>query len=256
MRKMYSIFAIMLFAVLFTYTASADKVDDIIAKNIKAHGGEKAFTDLKDYYVEIEMSVMGMSMPMKSWNKGTEKSRVEASMMGQEMITVKNGDKIWVKAGGQVMELPPDQASQQEMQNFGNNPIASYIFLDYKKNGTKITYIGSENVNGKDCEQLKVELKNGLTMFWFFDKNTGLEAKYKFEIKTPETDEEDEEAAAYMSMMGNTIEVFIKDFMTLDGGIVAAKTIESKMGPMTTTINIKKIDMNISIDDSKFAPLK
>ncbi len=245
MKKMSTVIAMMLFAVLFTYTASADKIDDIIAKNIKAHGGEKSLKEVKSTYAEMEMSVMGMSMPMKVWAQGEEKSRVEMSVMGQSTITVINGNKGWVKMGGQVQELEMDQLEQQKSQNSTNNPIATHFLLDYKAKGITITHDGSEDVNGKDCDVLKVVMPDKSVMSWFIDKKTGLEAKMQIEVEIPEGEDVEEG-------MPTSIEVFITDFMTLDGGIIVAKTMETQAQGMPLKINFNKVELNPTIAPSIF----
>jgi hypothetical protein len=246
MKKITALFALLFVAL--TISASADKVEDILNKNIKAHGGEKAMKEIKSTYIEMDMGVMGMNVPMKTWMKSPDKSRTEVNAMGQNTITVKNGNKEWMKQGTQVKELTPDEIGQMEFQEKMNSPVASNMFLDYKKNGYSIAYNGSETVDGKDCEKITMINKDSsITMYWYFDKNTGLESKYI--IKLPDAPEENQGQAP------SQIEITIKEFMTVDG-IVIAKVFETNLGMYVASMTIKKIELNKPIEDSLFAQPK
>lgn len=243
MKKLTALFVLLFIAV--TFSAKADKIDDIIAKNIKAHGGEKAMKEMKSSYVEMEMNMMGMAMPMKSWMKGTDKMRVEVSVMGQNTITVQNGKKMWVKAGGKTKELTPEEMAAQETQNLTSNPVANNILLDYKANGFVANYKGTENIEGKTCDVIELVQDTTLTMYWYIDQATGLEAQYS--IKMPKMEEGAEEGGFPMP---EKIDIVVKEFMTVDG-IVIAKTYEMNIG-MIMTVTVKKAEFNKPIDDKLF----
>ncbi len=246
MKKLTVLFALLFVAL--TMSATADKVDEILAKSFKAHGGEKAMKEMKTSYIEIDMSVMGMSMPMKTWIKNPDKQKHEINAMGQTTITVKNGNKQWIKMGGEVKELTPEEMAQQEIQDNMQSPVAGNILLDYKANGYSVSYLGTENVDGKDCEKIKLVNKDTtLDMTWYFDKTTGLESKYV--IKMPDNPE--------LAAQGvpSQIEITVKDFMTVDG-IVIAKVYEMNLGMYVASMTVKKAEFNKPIDDTLFAQPK
>lgn len=250
MKKITALFVLFLMA--FTYSAMADKVDDIIKANLKAHGGEKAYKEMKTMYAEMEVSVMGMSMPMKIWTENPDKMRFEQSAMGQSTIAVANGNKGWMKAGGQVMELPEDQIAKSKEQNPMNDIISNNPFVDYKTKGIVITYAGTEVVNGKNCDILAVKNNESITTKFYIDQSTNLEVKYKVEMPMPEEAEESEDSEE-AEMMAGTMqpEVFVNEWMTVDG-LKVPKTMEMKMGMMNSTIKFIKVEINKAMDAKLF----
>jgi hypothetical protein len=250
MRKFTALFAIMLCA--FVYAAQAASVDDIIAQYFKAHGGEAAFRNVKTGYAEMEMNVMGMTMPMKMWTKDKDKVRVEQSMMGQITIAVINGKKGWAKTGGQVVELDSLQLEQQKQQMMSSGAsMLDNLFLDYKAKGIKITKEADENVNGKDCYVLKIIMNPQTELKYFIDKGTGLETKFAIHVDMPKgEDGEDAEASGMAAMMSN-IEVLVSEFKTF-GEVKVPTLMTMSMGGMEVKTAIKVYEMNKAIDDKMF----
>lgn len=250
MKKITALFVLFLMA--FTYSAMADKVDDIIKANLKAHGGEKAYKEMKTMYAEMEVSIMGMNMPMKIWSQNPDKMRVEQSAMGQEIIVVTNGKKGWMKMGGNVQDIPEDKLSQQKTQNPVNDIISNNPFIDYKAKGINITYAGTEVVNGKNCDILAVRYSEAMTLNFFIDQSTNLEVKYKVVMALP-TEAEESEDSEEAEMMAGTMqpEVFVNEWMTVDG-IKVPKTMDMKMGMMNSTIKYNKMEFNKAIDAKMF----
>ncbi len=250
MKKITALFVLFLMA--FTYSAMADKVDDIIKANLKAHGGEKAYKEMKTMYAEMEISVMGMNMPMKLWSQNPDKMRIEQSAMGQEIIVVNNGNKGWMKMGGNVQEIPEEQLAQSKAQNPVNDIISNNPFIDYKAKGIDITHAGTEVVNGKNCDILAVKFNESMTLKFFIDQSTNLELKYKVEMALPaeaEESEDSEEAEMMAGMMQP--EMFVNEWMTVDG-IKVPKSMDMKMGMMNSTIKYNKMEFNKAIDAKMF----
>ena len=250
MKKITALFVLFLMA--FTYSAMADKVDDIIKANLKAHGGEKAYKEMKTMYAEMEVSVMGMNMPMKLWSQNPDKMRIEQSAMGQEIIVVNNGNKGWMKMGGNVQEIPEEQLAQSKAQNPVNDIISNNPFIDYKAKGIDITHAGTEVVNGKNCDILAVKFNESMTLKFFIDQSTNLELKYKVEMALPaeaEESEDSEEAEMMAGMMQP--EMFVNEWMTVDG-IKVPKSMDMKMGMMNSTIKYNKMEFNKAIDAKMF----
>ena len=250
MKKITALFVLFLMA--FTYSSMADKVDDIIKANLKAHGGEKAYKEMKTMYAEMEISVMGMNMPMKLWSQNPDKMRIEQSAMGQEIIVVNNGNKGWMKMGGNVQEIPEEQLAQSKAQNPVNDIISNNPFIDYKAKGIDITHAGTEVVNGKNCDILAVKFNESMTLKFFIDQSTNLELKYKVEMALPaeaEESEDSEEAEMMAGMMQP--EMFVNEWMTVDG-IKVPKSMDIKLGMMNSTVKYTKMEFNKAIDAKMF----
>ncbi len=247
MKKISLLFAICIMA--FTSNAMADKLDDVINANIKAHGGEKVYKDMKTMYAEIDLNVMGMAIPSKVWTQTPDKSRIEQSQSGQQSIIIANGKLCWVLVGGQVQDIPAEQINMVKNQNpftdiIGNNPL-----VDYKTKKTPITYAGTEVVNGKNCDILEIKQDSMFSIKWFIDQTTNLEVKYQVVITEPEGAEENEEAEQMKAMMQP--EFFVTEWMTVDA-VKIPKLIDMKMGAYSGTMTFKKVELNKPIDAKMF----
>jgi len=249
MKKITVLFA--LFMMAFTYSAMADKLDEVINANIKAHGGEKVYKDMKSMYSEVELSMMGTSIPLKMWTLTPDKSRMEQSQGGQDVIVVTNGNICWVKVAGQVHDIPAEQITMIKNQNpfieiIGNNP-----FINYKSKKTPIVYAGTEVVNGKNCDVVEIKQDSMMSMKWFIDQTTNLEVKYQIVINEPEgaEAEDSEEAASLKETMQP--EFYITEWVTADG-IKVPKTADMKVQGMSGTMTFKKVEFNKPVDAKLF----
>ena len=222
---------------LVGYFAQAQNVDDIIAKNIKARGGEKNIQDIKTIKSTMKMSMMGMEFPMTVYVKNNESTRIEMEFMGQAMITVVTPTAGWMSQGGTIQDIPAENLADARASTAQQNPLNNPL-VDYKNKGTKITYEGTEKVDGKDAYKLKIVTKDTTELILFIDKETNLEFK----------------SIVKQNMMGQEaeMEVVMKDNKYV-GNVLIPHLIEMyQAGQNMGTITFDKIEVNIPIDDKLF----
>ena len=230
---------ILLFAlVLFGSQAYSETVDEIINKNIKAHGGEEKYEDMTSYQMDMSMDVMGMSIPTTFYMKKPGKMRAEMSMMGQSIITVVNGDNAWISQGGQVMELPLEKIPQVKEQIEGQSDVFTNMFIGYKEKGMDIRLEGTEKIDGKDYFKLIITEKDGKLINMFIDSKTYLEYKI----------------VTMQGMMGEEteMEIFLKSNKWVQGILIPHKIEMFSNGEPAGDITLKNIKLNEPIDDSLF----
>jgi outer membrane lipoprotein-sorting protein len=230
---------ILLFALfLIGSQAKSETVDEIIAKNIKAHGGQEKFENMETYQLEMKMNMMGMSIPSKIFTKKPDKMRMEMSMMGQEIITVINGDKAWLSQGGSVMELPEDQMAQVKDQMEGQSNFFENQFINYKEKGMDITLQGTEELDGKNYFKLLIVDEDNSNITMFIDTETYLEYKM---------------IANQQTMGGETeMEIYMKNNKWVNGILIAHKIEMKSGGEPAGEIILENFKINEPIDDSIF----
>lgn len=228
--KLLSSIIILIFSSLAIMSQS---VDEILDKSIEASGGVKAFENVKTTYSVIKMEVMGMEMKMKLYTKAPDKSRVEQSVMGQEIVVVFDGEKGWMNnpmAGG-VTEVPVDQIDQIKRQNSSNS---SNLWDWRKREGVTIEKIGKVRLDGASVYHLKVTEKDGTESNIYLDANTYLMTKLT------------------MPSEAGDVEIKFLDYKDYDGFKMASRFVTEAMG-MEVIATMEEYKINIPVDDSLFA---
>lgn len=253
MKKFISLFALLIFAMSAAYSQS---VDEIINANLQARGGAKALTEIKTLSVEMDMSIMGMQMPLKYYVQTPDKSRLEQTQMGQTILVVCNGKSGWVSMQGQVQEIPEEQfgfvnKSNPSIQFLTKNPL-----IDYKANGFKVTNAGNDVFEGKQCTVLEVDYNDDYIVNIYIDKATNLEVKYEINVPTlaAELENAGDELSEEQAMISASMqpEIFITEWAEYDG-IKLPKTTQIKMGEITQTVTITSCKINGSLDAKLFS---
>ena len=220
--------------------ASAQTVDELIAKNIEAKGGMAKLMAVKSMRATGKMvGGPGMEFPFVMMNKRPNSTRMEFSFQGMTGMQVYDGKTAWMSmpfAGKKEPEvMPADQAKEMEEQADFDGPL-----VDYKAKGHKVELLGKDQVEGADAYKLKVTKKDGSERTFYQDAETYLEIKVESKRTIRGTEVEGE---SYMS-----------DYKEV-GGLMMAHVMENgaKGSPQRQKLVIESIELNAAIPDSLFA---
>ncbi|TDW99327.1 LolA-like protein [Dinghuibacter silviterrae] len=215
----------------------AQSVDDIIAKNIDAMGGQDKLATLNTVYEETTSSIMGNDLPAKIWVVNNVGFRMEMEMMGSKMVTVVNKDKGWMinpMAGSTDPQPLPDEA----VKTFARRMTLGGAFFNYKDRGYTATLVGKESVNGKDTYKIKMT------------KTGEPDATYYVDATTYYVDK----SSTTTFMNGQSVEqdIIFTDYKKTPEGFVLPNsyTMELPQGELVTTMT--KVVFNQPIDTTKF----
>jgi outer membrane lipoprotein-sorting protein len=208
----------------------AQSLDEIVKKYTVANKLDKV-SGLSTIKVTAKMSMMGMEIPMETWMKNPNKTKIVSSMAGQEVIQVFDGEKGFNISPMGSVEMKPEQVKETLRSNFFLNYLA-----DYLKNG-KLTLESEESINGKPAFKIKIDIDGGNLMYLFIDKGSYLVQKMSINV----------------SQGGKTITVdsYPTDYKETNGVLVPMKTTSSASG-MEFSITIEKVEVNIPMDDNIF----
>jgi outer membrane lipoprotein-sorting protein len=226
-------------AALVAVPASAQSVDDLLAKNYKAKGGLEKIKSVKTERTTGTMTIgPGMEVPFLMEQRRPNAMRMEITFQGMTGIQAYDG-----KTGWQVMPfqgrkdpepLPEEALKQVDLQADMDGPL-----VDYKAKGSTIELVGKEKVDGADAYRLKVTLKSGDLLNVYLDAETFLEVRVDAKMKVRGTDVESTTT--------------IGDYKEVDGLMVAHAMESSQKGsPQKQKMIIQKIEVNIPIDDARF----
>lgn len=180
--------------------AADDDPKEIIARAIKAHGGEDVLVKMKAGQstnkgkinipgvgeVEFTQQVSYM-MPDKF------KDEMELTVMNQKVtiLTLVVGDKVTIEANGQAVD-GGDKVKEALKEAQYLMKVARFVPL-LKDKGYELTSAGEAKVNDKPAHGVHVTSKGHKDVSLFFDKKTGLLVKLEFRGNDPSGAEVNEE---------------------------------------------------------------
>jgi hypothetical protein len=167
------------------------------------------------------------------------KMRLDIFIQGLTLTQAYDGQNGW-----QVVPFTgkkdPEPMAADDLKNTQEQADFDGPLMDYKQKGNTIELIGKEKIDGADAYHLKVTLKNGGVRNVYLDAGTFLAVK----------------TVAKITMRGTEVE--------LETMIGAYKEVEGVMFPFsveqhpagdqgpTQKITLKKIELNIPVEDSIF----
>ncbi len=219
--------------------ATAQTVDEIIAKNIAAKGGAEKLKAIKSVRLTGKMTLApGVEAPVVLELQRGGGMRLDITVQGMVISQGYDGTKAWLLnplQGSKVpQEMSADDAKAAEEQADIDGPL-----IDYKAKGHKVELLGKEKVEGADAHKVKVSMKNGTIRTFYID------AEHFLEIK-----EESKRMQRGTEVEGDTIYGDYKEV----GGMMFAHSIDGgeKGNPQRQKIVVEKIEINVPLDASRF----
>jgi outer membrane lipoprotein-sorting protein len=226
-------------AALVTVPASAQTLDEILAKNAKAKGGLDKLKAVQTIRLTGTMTIgPGMEAPFVMEQKRPNSLRMEFTLQGMTGIQAYDGKTGWQLmpfSGRKDAEpLPEDALKQLAEQADFDGPL-----VDYKTKGNTVELVGKEKLEGSDVYKLKLTLKTGDVRYIYLDADQFLEIKTEGKTKIRGTDVEGE------GTIGDYKEV---------GGLMIPHAMESgqKGSPQKMKMTIQKVELNVPLDDARF----
>jgi outer membrane lipoprotein-sorting protein len=108
--------------------------------------------------------------------------------------------------------------------------------IDYTAKGTKIAFVGKDDMEGTEVFKLRLTDKEGKEKTLFFDAENYYLLR---EVEKMKADGKEIEATVNFS-----------NYQKLPEGIVVPMTVDSEMGP----VSMKSIEVNPTVDESIFKP--
>lgn len=219
--------------------ATAQTVDEIIAKNIQAKGGIEKLKSTNSVRMTGTATIQGTQVPVTTVSKRPNMMRNEIEMAGQKMVQGFDGTSMWMAMPGMpAQEVPPGPQTEILKRNSTFDPV----FLDYKEKGHKIEFKGKELDGGKDVYHLVVAMKDGPVAHYYIDASTGLETKTVMEIDDP--------------ALKGQLETRMADYRDVEGRMVPFSMTQVVNGQTVAEMKFEKVEFNIPVDDALFKMAK
>ena len=226
-------------SLLLPYGTPAQTVDEVIAKNIQAHGGMEKLKSVKTIRTTGKFSQGSFRAGFLEENKRPGKVREEALIQGLVQIQAYDGKTGWQVSpfGGRkdAELLSADDLKSLVMDADIDGPL-----VDYKEKGHKAELVGHDPVEGTDCYKIKLMLKNGDVRYYFLDADSFLEVKM--------------ENQSNIRGAVQFTENFYGDYEQVDGLFIAFAYENGEKGnPVHTKYTVEKVELNVPLDDALFA---
>ena len=225
--------------------ASAEMtVEEIIAANLEAKGGEEAWKALETGRLTGKMMMGGgatgaIEMPFIVEFKDPDNIRLEFTMQGMTAIQAFDGEVGW-----SIMpflgKTEPEEMAEDQLKQLKNQADFKGVLVDYETKGHTVELEGAEEVDGTPAYKLKVTRADGDIDYLYLDQ------EYFVEFKT--------EAVREVQGTEVTVTVDIGDYKEVDG-LLFAHSMEMSFGsgPAQQVITVESIETGIDLPDDRFA---
>ncbi|HTQ79561.1 MAG TPA: hypothetical protein VMM92_06170 [Thermoanaerobaculia bacterium] len=227
-------------ALVSAVAVSAQTADEIIEKNIQAKGGREKLKAVQTLRMTGKMEVgPGVQAPVTIEMKRPDKSRIEFIVQGMTGVQAVDGNSGWM-----VMpfmgKTEPEAMAADDLKDIKEQADFEGPLFDYKTKGNQVELLGKVDVEGTPAWKLKVTQKDGDITYFYLDADAYLEIRTEGK-RTKRGQELD-------------LETTSGDYKTVDGLVFPFSiTVKPKGAPAGQTLTITKIEVNPSVDDSRFA---
>ena len=169
MRKLFISIAITAFALS---SVQAQNLDQILKDHYKASGQEK-MTKIKTKITVGKMTYVtaGMESPLTMYQARPNKLRMEAQIMGSQVIQTYNGTTGWMYAPAMGISSPQEMGSEEIKAVLQQVNFESQLW-NYKEKGSTVELDGSSDDGS--AHKLKMTQKDGEVMTLLLDKKSHL----------------------------------------------------------------------------------
>jgi outer membrane lipoprotein-sorting protein len=228
-----------------TSISYSQNVDEIINSYYETIGG-KNWDAVNGMRMTANLDQEGMIIPIEVVQMKDGRSYTKVTFNGNTMIVdAFDGKTSWgINWMTMLPEESPAEDSENERRTAGEFPDA---LLNYKDLGYTATLLGSEKIEGTDCNKIKLEKKTELiegkelpsTEYYYLDKESNVPVMMESEINSGE-------------MKGKISQTKFSDYQEVNGVYFPFSTTQGLKDGESQTIQFEKIEVNPTVDDSIF----
>lgn len=223
---------------MFAGGARAQTVDEVIAKNIQAHGGLEKLKSVRSRMIFGKYSEGSFRAEFRQENKRPDKVREEFIIQGMAQVQSYDGKTGWQISpfGGRK---DPELMSQDDMKSLIVDADMDGPLVDYKEKGHKAELVGHDPVEGTDCFKVKLSMKNGDVRYYYLDADSFLELKLEIQTTIRGGLQESEQ--------------YFGDYEQVDGIYYPFAVEQAQKGSASRSqFSVEKIEQNVDLGDAKF----
>lgn len=236
MRK---VLALVLGIVCGTAVLGGQTADELVAKNLQAHGGIEKIKAIKSYKLTGKFQRGSFTAQVAQLAKAPDYIREMLTIQGMTQIQAYDGNTGWQISPFEGRR-DPEMLGEDDLRSLSEDADFYGPLVDYKAKGNNVEYLGRDTVDGDDVYRLKVTLKNGDIIYMYLDPDTYIE------IRT--------ERQQFIRGAMNETQTDLGSYKLVDG-VYFPFSISSgqKSRPdRKGTLTVEKMEANVTIPDSDF----
>jgi len=234
-KKLLTIMAALVLAPL----APAQTVDEIVARNIQAHGGMEKLKSVATIRQTAKLNAGSFRAGIVQEGKRPDKVREEFILQGMASISAYDGRVGW-RLNPFSGRRDPERLSEDDMKDLVVDADIDGPLVDYQQKGHKAELVGHDSVEGTDCYKIKLTLKNGDVRIYYLDTDSYLELKLETQTTVRGAIQEGER--------------YFGDYDKVDGLYFPFAIQAGQKGdPDPARVTVEKIELNVTLDDSLFS---
>ncbi len=218
--------------------ASAQTVDEVIAKNIEAHGGLEKLKAVHSLRTTAKLTQGSFRAEFLQENKRDDKVREEFIIQGLAQIQAYDGKTGWQISpfGGRK---DPELLSQDDLKSLVVDSDIDGPLIDYKEKGNKAELVGHDSMEGTDCYKIKLSMSNGDVRYYYLDTDSYLDLKVEIQTTIRGALQESE--------------LYFGDYEKVNGIYYPFAVEQAQKGSASRTqLSVEKIEQNVPLEDSLF----
>ena len=235
MRALKTKIAILIIGIVFPSIIFAQTSEEIIAKHIAAHGGNKMIDQVNSIKILGKFTAFSEQKDFFCVKTKSGEYYSELYLGKYFVVEAFDGKTGWTIDPWQDISYARKINSAEE-NVFMQKSMFLTPFFDYKEKGNKIEFLGKENIEGVDVYTFKVIRKNRKEETWYLNSNTYLEYK---------------SVTQWVDFArGIPAQTYYDDFKTVNG-VVFPFYIERTFGQRNRNLQISSIEINPKFDKNQ-----
>ena len=225
--------------VLFSSAGRTQTVDEVIAKNIQAHGGVEKLKSVRTIRTTAKFSQGSFRADFRQENKRADKVREEFIIQGLAQVQAYDGKTGWQISpfGGRK---DPELLSQDDLKSLVVDADIDGPLVDYKEKGHKAELVGHDSMEGTDCFKIKLSMKNGDVRYYYLDADSFLELKLEIQTRIRGALQESD--------------MYYGDYEQVNGIYYPFAVEQAQKGSSSRAqFSVQKIEQNIPLEDTHFS---
>jgi outer membrane lipoprotein-sorting protein len=225
-----------LWVVAASITSFAQNAEEIAKKHIEAIGGEANWRKVKNMRMDATTKANGADIKVSRVVEDGKAMRMDIEVFGMKGWTIITKTEGWAFMPFQG-QTKPEAMTADDVKSSQEQLACLDEFITYKELGKRLEYVGKDEVDGVECQKVKLIEKDGKeTSYWIDPSNYYI---IKSLTKTSANGKEVEATMTY------------SNYKKLESGIVVAMSMGGDMGE----IEINSMEVNAKLDEKVFKPI-
>jgi hypothetical protein len=153
--------------------AQALTADEIVAQHVNARGGVERLQALKTLKRTGRLVIPGFNgeLTVTEYKARPNEYRVEYTLQGLTAVQAWDGHEAWQIQPFQGRK-DPERLSADQAKPLANSADIDFPFVDYQAKGSKLSFLGTEDVDGTPAYKLRLQLASGDEIVYFIDPDS------------------------------------------------------------------------------------